>query len=237
MKDHVRLGLIIPSSNTIVEPEFNRMTPPGFTVHASRMRLRNVDAAELRLMLRDAERCVKELADATVSVVGFACTSGSFVGGPASFKKISAKLERVGGTPSITSSEAVIEALRAVGAASVAVATPYTDSINRREKQMLHHAGFKVSAMKGLGIVGNVKIGRQGPNVAYELGLSVDSKRADAILLSCTNLGTIEIIERLERRLRKPVISSNTATLWLMLKKTGYKKPIHGFGRLFYVGT
>jgi maleate isomerase len=100
------------------------------------------------------------------------------------------------------------------------------------EKKFLSSSGFRVVGLKGLGLKDNLKIGGLTSEAAYRLIMELDYHTADGIFLSCTNLATAGIIDKLERITRKSVISSNTATMWAMLKQGDCSTEIKGFGRL-----
>ena len=78
-----RIGLLVPSANTVVEPEFNRMVPEGIGVYAARMRNSRADVDDSRALLRHVERAADELGSAKADVIAFACTASSFVAGMA----------------------------------------------------------------------------------------------------------------------------------------------------------
>ena len=125
-----------------------------------------------------------------------------------------------------------MDALKALKLSRISVATPYTEEINSLEKRFLEENGFVIQKIKGLGIRDNLKIGEQKPRTVYDLVREVDTAWNDGVFVSCTNLKTIEVISRLEEDLKKPVVSSNTATLWAMLRKIRYVEPVIGWGRL-----
>jgi len=218
-----------------MEPEFSNMLPRNITVHTARIRLRRVTVRELTRMERDLTRATGELSDAGVVVIGYGCTSGSLVKGIGHDQRIVAKIERISNIPSVATAGSVVRALKALGAKKVAVATPYAKEINERERDFLTGNGFTVVDMKGLGLVNNAEIGIQDPAVAYSLARQLRHAKADAVLITCTNLRTVEVIQRLEEELGKPTISSNTATLWAMLRKVGIKTRVHGVGRLLAI--
>ena len=112
------------------------------------------------------------------------------------------------------------------------VATPYVDEINELERRFLEQNGIEVLKIKGLGIVRNTEVGMKDPSVAYELAKEVYVPETHGLFISCTNFRTLEIIDKLERELGVPVISSNTATFWAMIRETGIRKRIEGYGRL-----
>jgi maleate isomerase len=212
-----RLGLIVPSSNTTNEPEFWRGSPDGVSVHSARMTLESVTEEELVDMAADVESCVEKLATADVDAIAFGCTTGSLVKGAGYDVEIQRLIEDTAGVPGVATSTAIMRAFDAVGAESLAIATPYTDQINDREVEFLADNGYAVTDITGLGIEPNVGIGRQEPSTAYRIGRGVDSSDADAVFLSCTNFHTFDVIEQLEADIGKPVISSNSATLWAAL--------------------
>lgn len=110
----------------------------------------------------------------------------------------------------------------------------YTDDLNELLKRFLEASGFDVAAVVGLGIVGNVEIGNQPPEVAYDLGRRVFAQApdAEALFISCGGLRTFEVLDALEEDLGVPVTSSSQATWWNCLRMSGIRTPISGFGSL-----
>jgi maleate cis-trans isomerase len=108
----------------------------------------------------------------------------------------------------------------------------YDENVNGIAKSFLEASGLKVVGMKGLSLVDNLVVGRLGPESSYDLGRAVDRPDADALVLSCTNWRTMDSIERLERDLGKPVISTSQASIWAALRIVGYIDSIPGYGRL-----
>lgn len=216
-----RLGLVVPSSNTTNEPEFRHGSPDGVSVHSARMTLEGVNEAELVDMADDVETAVKLLSTADVDLIVFGCTTGSLVKGMGYDERIQDLIEDTAGVPGIATSTAIMDAFDALATESLAIATPYTEQMNAREVEFLEDNGYTVTDIVGLGIEPNVGIGRQEPSTSYRLARQVDSPDADAVFVSCTNFRTFEIIEQLEADLQKPVISSNSATLWAALRTLG----------------
>lgn len=230
-----RIGLIVPSSNTTMEPEFWRMIPEGVSVHTSRVKLSEVTPDALRRMASEAVRAAEELATAEVSTIVYGCTSGSLVEGVEWEEGLRKEIKDRVGVEVVTTAQAVVKALKSLGLRKIAVATPYTEEVNAREKAFLESSGFTVVNIRGLNIVKNVEIGRQPPWVAYRLAKEVAREAGssiDGIFISCTNFRTAEIIEVLEEELQQPVISSNTTSLWLALRTIGIKDKLH-YGLIF----
>lgn len=214
-----RLGVIVPSSNTTVETEFSSILQgSNITLHTARMPLNNVTVKELAVMEKQAITAAKQLKDAQVDAVVYACTSGSMLNGLGHDITIAEKLTKTAKCPAIVTTTAVIDALEQLQAQRIALATPYIAEINKREVDFLKAFGFGVVKTASLNLKENLKIGRLTPNDAAALAKTVDTLSADAVFISCTNFRTFEAIPELEEQLQKPVISSNSATLWAALK-------------------
>ena len=234
-----RMGLIVPSSNTVCEPEIRILSPEGVTTYSTRI-LFEPTMKGLRAMKNHIERASSELSSEGIShIILFCCTIGSMMGGGDYDREIIDLIEKTTGTTAITTTTAVKTALNALNIRRVAIATPYTLETTRYEKEWLERQGYQVTKIIGYHEAvsperfKNEMIGRLYPEVAYELGLKVNGDENEAIFISCTNFRTIEIIQRLEEKTGKPVISSNQATMWHALRKVGIKDSIRGYGRLF----
>jgi len=226
----LRLGLIVPSSNTTMEPELYQHLPQGVTLHTARMSITNTTAEELLKMIREFEGCSALLKTAGVNVVLYGCTTGSFVKDKSHDREIEARIEEIAGVPAITTGRAVVEALKAKGLKKIAVVTPYLEELDEMEREYLTHHGFVVKIIKGLRIIKNLDIGKCEPTVAYQLGREVARMEPDmdGLFISCTNFRTFEIIEPLSLDIGKPVITSNQASLWMALKMGGIPSSLWG---------
>jgi maleate isomerase len=213
-----RLGVIVPSSNTTVEHEFaTALCGSNVSLHTARIHLNDVTVEGLEAMELETEGAAELLKDADVDLAVFACTSGSLFKGLGYDAVVAKKVSKAAGCPAITTSGAVISALKKLKVRRISLATPYIAEVNMSEIDFLEKSGFEVVKSQVLGITENLKIGRLSPNDAAALALSADSSLADAVFVSCTNFGTFQSIPRLETQLKKPVISSNSATLWAAL--------------------
>ncbi|MEM2430216.1 MAG: aspartate/glutamate racemase family protein [Nitrososphaerales archaeon] len=227
-----RIGLLIPSSNTTMESELWKVVPDGVSIHVARMRLIEATIESLKEMVNDALKAADDLATADVNIILYGCTTGSLIGGVKWEQELSEKIRLRTGIKTITTAFAVNEALKELSIKSVAVATPYINELNEREKLFLEECGFKVVKIKGLNILKNTEIGKQPSWVSYKLAKDVYTPEADGIFISCTNFRTFDILEKLEIDLNKPVVSSNSASLWLALKELGVRERIKGYGKL-----
>jgi len=148
----------------------------------------------------------EKLATSDVDVVVFGCTTGSLVKGAGYEEEVEAKLrEAAGGTPAVATAASINRAFDALGADSLAVATPYPASLNDREAEYLEESGYDVVEIDGVEIDSAEAKGDLTPQEAYDHGRAVDSPDADCVFISCTNYRTFEAIPALEADLGKPV--------------------------------
>lgn len=231
-----KLGVIVPPTNTANEAEWNRMAPPGVSVHSARMPLHldTESAAGKAALHADLLRHMADLAQAAVDVLAYGCTAGSMTIPVTALPEFMAAKS---GLPCVTTAEALIDALRALGARRVAVATPYHDALNRHEAHFLAGHGIEVTALRGFGYGANGpaefrNIARIPPAETLALARSVAGPGCDAVLISCTDLATLDIIPVLEAEIGKPVITSNQATFRLALRRAGIADRLAGCGRL-----
>ncbi|MFH1757927.1 MAG: maleate cis-trans isomerase [Pseudomonadota bacterium] len=238
-----RIGLLIPSRNTTLEPEFNRMVPGGVSIHAARMALKEPSPAALMEMEKEVYKAASMIMAVNPGVIVVGCTSGSFIKGFGYDQKLTQKIMGQTKVKAITTSTAVIEALKLLKVTKVAVATPYTEEVNEKERKFIEAHGIRVTRIKGLGYSKPMKayplasqpvsgIGLLEPSVAYKLAQDVDGPEADGIFISCTNFRTVEIIEALEKNMGKPVVTSNQASMAMALRVMGIKERVIGFGSL-----
>ena len=227
-----RIGLLVPSANTVVEPEFHRLVPDGIGVYAARMRTSRVDVDGAKAMLRHVERAADELGSANMDVIAFACTSSSFVDGVGGETELRRRIERVGRAKGVTTSGCVARALAGLGVRRVVVATPYSEEINELERRFLEQRGIEVLEITGMGIVEPFDIGKVTPEETYGFARGCWRAEADCMFISCTNLRTIDVLQRLGDELGKPVISSNSATCWGCLEALGCGDRKVEFGRI-----
>ena len=231
-----RIGLITLASDTSVLPEYSRLMPEGVSVYPAPIVLPRgeVTASALTDMLEGdgLERAAELLVWADVAAIVFACTTGSLVHGVGWDRALIDRIERASGRPATTTTTAVLEALRTIGATSLAVATPYLDELNRIERAFFEESGFHVAGIAGLGCATDAEIGRLNPADAVALVERVDTPEADAIFISCTNFHCLPVVEALETRFGTPVVTSNQAGAWAALRRIGVEDAIPGYGRL-----
>lgn len=227
-----RIGLLVPSSNTTVETEFFHALPADVTLHTARLFLSTIAPESILAMVEDMERQAKLLATADVDVIALGATAPSFLNGLGYDRELIGKIEAATGKKATTTSTALVEAIRHCSAKRVVLGSAYTERVNGIAKAFLEASGIEVTDVKGLALTDNLVVGRLGAHTAYDLALELDRSKADAIVLSCTNWRTMDVIERLERETGKPVITTTQATVWAALRAVGYAAGVDGYGRL-----
>lgn len=215
-----RIGLIVPSSNTVVEPDFAAACAAGATLHAARMYLDTTTAAaEHRMITTHAPRAARELGTARCDVVAFACTSAGALIGTAGEWQLVSELSEASGCPVVSTNEAVSRRFDALGARRVAVVTAYIDELNTGIRDTLEERGVEVSEIHGMGITDNFRIAEVTPEQIVEFAAGAVTDRAvDALFVSCTNLRAIAAVPALVDRFGVPVVTSNSATIDAVLE-------------------
>jgi maleate isomerase len=224
-----RLGLIVPSWNTVNEYEFQRVLSPSVSVHAMRLKITADDEENFSRMAAELPAASRLLADAKVQVICYGCLAGGFKG-PGHDQQAVRNIEGATGIPGVAAATAVVDALRAMQVTRISVASPYGALLNERLIEYLSGFGIEVVALRGLGTEAHAAF---TPEQNAELASEADRRESEAIFISCSNFRTLEIIEPLEEMLRKPVLTSNMCSLWKMLRVLGDGRALPGAGRLF----
>lgn len=238
-----RIGLLIAHSNTIMEPEFNRIAPEGVSIHAGRVRIEKITVEGLRDMNRNVERAVEDLSEIDAASFAYACTAASWVGSHDADRAMAKKIEDRTGRPAVTAAGSVLDGLRALGAKRISVATPYPEDVNVRVKAFIESQGFEVLGIGGqdLGRIAPLPPlaegiashpGLQPPYLAYKIGKKCFVKGSDALFVSAAGIRTVDVLGALEHDLGVPVVSSAQAIMWAALRAAGVNEPISGCGRL-----
>jgi maleate isomerase len=215
----LRVGLLVPSSNTVMEVDLYRNLPNRMTLHTARMYLEETTrSAEMQMIEEFAPKAAELVKTARPHMVVFGCTSAGSLGGPQYDKEICSRLSKITGVPTVGVFSSVREALRRSKVKSVAVITPYIEDINASIKAGLEEDDFKVVAIHGMGIEVNFELATVTPEeIAAFSEERLRGVKADIIFFSCTNFHAMEALPLLKRELDSPMITSNTATLEAIL--------------------
>jgi maleate isomerase len=241
----IRIGQIVPSSNTTMETEIPAMLwarqgirPERFTFHSSRMRMKKVVKEELEAMDRDSDRCALELSDARVDVLGYACLVAIMSMGRGYHRQSEQRLhqrtlDNGAEAPVVTSAGALVEGLQALGARRIVVVCPYLKPLTQLVVDYLQAEGFEVLDHIALEIPDNLEVGRHDPRRLLDIYKRLDRKGADAIVLSaCVQMPSLPVIAEVEAEAGIPVVSAAVCTTYVMLKRLGLETIVPQAGRL-----
>jgi len=229
-----RIGLIVPSPNTVTETEFWRMAPEGVTIHTTRLLYR---ADEVDDPVADMEQflpqTLEELRGLEVDVVAYACTASAL---KTPHEETQDEVAKGVGRPAVTTMGTILEAFKALGVTRIAVGSPYPEEVNKAERKYFESQGLSVTADESV-ILFEAQQRLRHMNLVTEadveeLAKHIDSPDAEAIFLSCGDMATLGIVDKLEKALGKPVVTSVQATFWGALRAAGIDDRIDGCGTL-----
>lgn len=220
----VGIGVVTPYDFAL-DRELWRWVPDDVSLYVTRLRYAPLPVTvDMAVHISDPEHVVAGAANVlAVSpiVTAYACTAGSFVKGMAGEAALVAAMRAAGAPAAVTTSGSMLEALRHLGVGRVATVTPYTSDLTIGLTKYLMEAGIEVVATSGLGLT--EQIWAVPYSETAELVRATDVAEADAIVVSCTNLPTYDLIAELEAELQKPVVTANQVTMWAALRVAGRK--------------
>lgn len=228
-----RIGMIIPSVNSMSEPQFNHFAPPGLGVHVARARVAGEWKRPLAAMSEEIATSAKLLSDVEPDLIVFHCTDTSMTQGPQGEGRILDIVREATGIEALATSRLVLEALQALGLQKLVLLSPYKS--NRNVIDYLHATGFAVVHDVALALDA-LEFANVTPREWTELARKHDRADADGIFLSCTNTTQMEAIADIERELGKPVVNSNQAVLFGCVRRLksrlGPVAPLPDLGQL-----
>jgi maleate isomerase len=218
------IGIVVPYDFAL-DRELWRWVPDDVSLHVTRMPYAPLAATmEMAIHISDpalVARGVTELSAVFPLVTAYACTSGSFVGGLAGEAALVTAMTEAGAPAAVTTSGALLTALRHLDITRIAAVTPYTADLTAGLGTYLAEAGVDVVATAGLGLTS--EIWTVPYDITAKLVRDTDRPDAEAVFVSCTNLPTYDVIAALEAELGKPVLTANQVTIWAALAVAGRK--------------
>lgn len=207
------IGLIVPSSNTTMEPDFHRHVGSAAVISTTRIFLEHVTRdAELKMIHEDLPHALRIIKSAAPRVIVFGCTSAGSLGGIKHDAEIGDLIENETGAKGITVVFSILEELRRIAPRAVSVFTPYEEELTRSVAGCLAESGYRVIQAEGMQLRKNRDIGGVPPGEIVSFVKScMIGKNPDCILLSCTNWQAMDAIEPLQTEFGLPVITSNQA--------------------------
>lgn len=234
-----KFAVLIPSTNTSVQPEFDAMRPVGVTNHISRIRIPNIplnNDADFQRLIELIAAAQDEAVDSVMScepdrlVLGI--SAETFWDGLAASRKLKAQLEERTKLPVSMGSEACAAAFTALNIRRIAVVTPYQEIGDRNVVRFFEEAGYEVRRIKGLRCESPVKIAHVQEAELRAALQELDGDDIDGIVQVGTNLAMARLAAQAEVWLGRPVLAINTAIYWHALRASNIPDRIAGFGTL-----
>jgi maleate isomerase len=231
-----RVGMIVPSLNTIAEDDFRLFCPPEIAYHVHRIRLRRdpgvVTPEDLARANHEAEDAGRTLADLRPTAIAFNCTGSSVADGKFSDRRLAERMTEALGIPTTNTMIAIKQALEARKIRSLVHLCPFAGDSSEIERRSLEESGFDVLSSVPLGFTDARVAAKMPPEEIAALARQHDCDRADGILLSCANVRALEAAAAVEEQTGKPVVTSNQAMLWAVARLAGWRGVIEGGGSL-----
>lgn len=238
----VRVGVVIPSTNTSAQPEMDDMRPFGVTNHVGRMEIFDDSLAEepgfnrvIEALRRSTEPAIRSLRDCQARRVIVAVSPDAYWNGVAAHSRMLAQLQDAANGVEITmSADAIEEALRRLGdVRRIGLISPYTEIGDQAVSQFFVDKGYEIVALSNLQGKSPSKISTVGLTDLRRAVEKADHKNADAIVQVGTNVPMARFSHVAEQWTGKPVIANNTVLYWHALRTSGIRDQFEGFGRLF----
>jgi len=222
-----KIGIVVPVSNTNLEPDMMLLAPPGVSLHFTRAGGYDVDSIPDEKQMRQySDKPADEIFDSLrlcrSDVVVYGCTSATLAQGPDYDRSFRDKMERICKVPAITAASALVEVLQRLEVERFAFTSPYVATLNDLAIGFLE--AFDMSCVRRLDApepMSNEAVANATPEEIIEQAQRVDCDAAQAIVISCTDYRATEAVPEIEAMLGKPVVTSNQASLLLALKRLG----------------
>ena len=234
-----KIGVLIPYTNTNLEPDMELMRAPDTTVHFQRMGGYDVDEIPgsdqmAGLGASDISHDLRMISGVRPDVVLYGCTSATLTHGPSFDTDLAEKIKAGSRAISLTAAGSLIAGIKAVGATRVGFSSPYLGEINEQAMDFMASNGIETVNCADVGReLGNYGQGELTPDEVFELACQADHPDAQAIVLSCTDMRSVEVVERVEAALGKPVVTSNQAMMFCLMRALNLPRHDRLPGRLF----
>lgn len=241
-RGRARIGVLVPFTNINLEADLAMLRPPGVSFHFARLGGYDAEAIPddgqmAALGTAPLDEPLRLIAGVRPDVILYGCTSATLTHGRAFDRELAARIRAEAGAATVTAAGAIVLGLRALGVTRIGFASPYVGAINDMAVGFLAEAGIGTLARADIGrALDNYGQGALTPDEVFELGTRADHGDAEAVVLSCTDMRSLEVVERLEAALRKPVVCSNQAMLFAALQELSIGCGEITCGRLFRQG-
>ncbi len=229
-----KFGVLLPSSNTIVEPDFYSMAVPGVTVHGCRIWIdQRGDGHEPRTYSDQARPAVERLLTSEPDALIMGISGPTFRGGVEGNRRWKEQIrEYSGGMDIANNAEACQRALKMLEISRIGVLTPYQSSASADVIRFFEESGFEVVSHKDLECPNPLAIAQVGEDQCREALMEINNDSVQAIVQAGTNLNFLRLAAEAEHWLGKPVLASNAVTWWMALRDNDIQDKVYGVGRI-----
>ncbi len=222
-----RLGIVVPTGNTNLEPDMMMLAPSGVSLHFARAGGYDIDQIPDEKQMQQysdtpAGDVIDSLRNCRSDIILYGCTSATLAQGPEFDHKFRKEIEQIAGVPAVTAASALVEVLGALKVNRFAFSSPYVETLNNLAIDFIESFGMNcVKRIDAPVPMSNEAVGNATPEEITALAEQLDCDNAEAIVISCTDYRATEAIPAIEAQLGKPVVTSNQATLLVALKRLG----------------
>lgn len=234
-----RIGFVVPSTNTIVQPEADAVRPRGVTFHIARVSIRERPLTSEQAFLEHVQAmrdglgaAIEQVMTAAPDHLVMGVALEAFWGGVEASRKLEAELAEKAGVGVTMGSTAVAAALRAFGCTRIAVLTPHQPRGDEMVRAWFMESGFEVVRLKGLKCPSPREIAHVQPATIRESLRELDGPDVEALVQVGTNLAGAAVAAEAERWLGKPVLAINPVLAWHAMRATGIEDRVIGQGRI-----
>ncbi len=227
-----RVGLIMPTTQTVTEPLFYATAPEGLSFHTARFVVEGSGPDSIARTDTQVPEAVDKLAKAKVDCIAYLCVVGGLARGLEKERQFCQEIENRTGIPVVSALLSVFEALNLFKIGKLVITGPYAEAANKLEEKLFTDNGFQVLGVHGLGITNGFEFGQVPADEIYSFCKQVWDSSADGLFIACVAFNAMPIAERLELELEVPVVTAHSAVLWKILKTLAIKEPLRGYGRL-----
>ena len=223
-RKRAKIGVLVPFTNTNLEPDMMMMCPPDTTVHFQRMGGYDVDeipGSDQMAGLGASDIChdLRMICGVRPDVILYGCTSATLAHGSQFDQDLAQQIKVASGAVSFTAAGSLISAIKALGVSRIGFSSPYVGEVNIQAVDFMHDNGIETVKRADVGKeLGNYGQGELTPDEVFGLALKADHPDAQAIVLSCTDMRSVETVTRIEQHLKKPVVTSNQAMMFCLMR-------------------
>lgn len=216
----------------MVEPQAQRYMPADVVPHFTRIGITNKHKAPLEQQLMKIAAAAEALSESRMSAIILQCTGAAMSGGLGAEKDVIDAMEAASGVPCSTAASSLRAALDVLGARKIVFVSETKQPGHEKKLKYLREAGYEIVADRAVGLDGTDDYCAMPGELWFDTTVSLRNESSDAYFISCANISSIEVVEKLENVVGRPVLTSNQVAIWNALRMSGIKDAVPGLGVL-----